>query len=121
MTGHPSSGDFGLIGSGGNPALSPDGSQIVYSCESEWNDRVLCISSISGGNKSILVKIKREKIGDVNVQPSSAWSVDGQWVYFASAQDGDWDIYRIRPDGSGLENLTDHWGSSNEIMPAIKW
>jgi len=121
MAGHPSSGDFGLISSGGNPALSPDGSQIVYSCESEGNDRVLCISSISGGNKTILVKIKREKIGDVNVQPSSAWSVDGQWIYFASAQDGDWDIYRIRPNGSELENLTDHWGSSNEIMPAIKW
>jgi len=117
MTGHPSGGQFDLIGSGGNPALSPDGSQIVYSCESEGNDRVLCISSIDGDNKTVLVKIKREKIGDVNVQPSSAWSVDGQWIYFASAQDGDWDIYRIRPNGSGLENLTNHWGSSNEIMP----
>jgi len=121
ITGHPLDGQFHQIGSGGNPAISPNGNMMVFSCESEGNDRVLCTSSINGDNKSILVKIKREKIGDVNVQPSSTWSLDGQWIYFASAQDGDWDIYRIRPDGNGLENLTNHWGSSNEIMPAVKW
>jgi Tol biopolymer transport system component len=48
------------------------------------------------------------------------WSVDGQWIYFASAEDGDWDIYRIRPNGGDLKNLTNAW-ESNEIMPALQW
>jgi len=35
-----------------------------------------------------------------------AWSPDGQWIAFVSTQDGTPDIYRIRPDGTGLARLT---------------
>ncbi|MEA3439860.1 MAG: inactive serine/threonine-protein kinase VRK3 [Chloroflexota bacterium] len=31
-----------------------------------------------------------------------------------------WDIFRIRPDGSDLQNLTPDW-TSNELMPALRW
>jgi Tol biopolymer transport system component len=65
--------------------------------------------------------IVRKNASGAAIQPSTAWSADGLWIYFASAEDGDWDIYRIRPNGSGLENLTSDWGSSDEIMPALKW
>jgi serine/threonine protein kinase len=109
------------VSSGGNPALSPNGSQMTYSCETRGDDRVLCVASPSGANERTLVLIKRKSIPNVGgIQPASAWSADGQWIYFASAEDGDWDIYRIRPDGSGMENLTNDW-DSNEIYPAIKW
>jgi Tol biopolymer transport system component len=37
------------------------------------------------------------------------FSPDGQFIYFQSNARGPWDIYRCRPDGSGLTNLTkDH-------------
>ena len=108
-------------GSGGNPSLSPDGSQITYSCQSQGDDRVLCVASPGGANERSLVLVKRKSISGVGgIQPASVWSADGQWIYFASAEDGDWDIYRIRPDGSGKENLTNDW-SSNEIYPTAKW
>ncbi len=39
---------------------------------------------------------------------SPSFSVDGQWVVFTAEPDGQADLYRIRPDGTGLEQLTDH-------------
>jgi Tol biopolymer transport system component len=35
------------------------------------------------------------------------WSPDGQWIVFTSERDGSADLYRMHPDGSGLERLTD--------------
>jgi Tol biopolymer transport system component len=120
MNGHPSGGQYSKIDSGANPALSPDGSRMTYSCEANGDDRIICIVPVGGGDIRQLFTIKRNKVDGLNIQPSSAWSIDG-WVYYASASDGDWDIYRVRPDGSGRENLTDHLGPYDEIMPALKW
>jgi Tol biopolymer transport system component len=39
---------------------------------------------------------------------SPSFSVDGQWVVFTSERDGQAEIYRVHPEGSGLERLTDH-------------
>jgi Tol biopolymer transport system component len=120
MNGHPSAGQYGQIDTGGNPALSPDGSRMTYSCDQSGDNRVICIGQPGGGGSNDLVTIIRKTSGGEAIQPSTAWSIDG-WIYYASAADGDWDIYRVRPDGSGRENLTDHFGSSDEIMPALKW
>ncbi|KAI1270141.1 tat pathway signal sequence domain-containing protein [Xylariaceae sp. FL1019] len=39
----------------------------------------------------------------------SSWSADGKWIVFTSERrkDGQSDIYRIKPDGTGLEALVD--------------
>jgi hypothetical protein len=37
----------------------------------------------------------------------STWSPDGAWITFSSDADGSRDIYKIRPDGTGMTNLTD--------------
>ena len=34
------------------------------------------------------------------------WSPDGQWIALTSEQEGSADLYRVRPDGTGLEQLT---------------
>ncbi|HXC76937.1 MAG TPA: LpqB family beta-propeller domain-containing protein, partial [Candidatus Acidoferrum sp.] len=38
------------------------------------------------------------------------WSPDGEFIYFVRGdpQSGDWDIWRLRPSGEGLERLTYH-------------
>lgn len=39
---------------------------------------------------------------------NASFSPDGQWIIFTSHRDGNADLYRIRPDGSDLQRLTDH-------------
>ena len=36
-----------------------------------------------------------------------SFSTDGKWIVFTSERGGSADIYRVHPDGSGLERLTD--------------
>ena len=35
------------------------------------------------------------------------WSPDGQWISFYSNASGTHEVYQIRPDGSGREQVTD--------------
>jgi Tol biopolymer transport system component len=34
------------------------------------------------------------------------WSRDGQWIAFTSERNGSADLYRVKPDGTGLQRLT---------------
>ena len=38
---------------------------------------------------------------------NASFSSDGNWIVFTSDRAGSADVYRVRPDGSGLERLTD--------------
>jgi Tol biopolymer transport system component len=38
---------------------------------------------------------------------NASFSPDGKWIVFTSEREGSADIFRIHPDGSGLERLTD--------------
>src|SRR4029079_11599203 len=40
---------------------------------------------------------------DVDYDP--AWSADGAWIALTSERNGSADIYRVHPDGSGLERI----------------
>lgn len=105
-------GTTSYIDDGMYPAISPDGTQMAYMCNGNMN---LCVGEI--GNAQPITDV-RAKTGMPGATPM--WSPDGIWVYFASAHEGDFDIYRIKPDGSDLENLTD--GSvGNELMPVLQW
>src|SRR6187402_2365214 len=35
-----------------------------------------------------------------------AWSPDGRWIVFTSERNGSADLYRVKPDGTGLQRLT---------------
>ena len=113
----PSNLSIQTVTSGKYPAVSPDGSQVAYIC---GEDLRLCLWNVSSGSSSTLHSITYVQVNNQRVPASPAWSADGQWIYFASAEDGDWDIYRIHPNGTGLENMTLDW-PSNELMPALQW
>ena len=123
LKGDLSNEQYKRIDVGANPSLSPDGSKMIYSCKMDENNRILCLANLDGSDVTELIKIIRIRVPGVgwSIQPASAWSADGQWIYFASAIDGDWDIYRIRPNGNDIQNLTEDWGSSNEVNPALNW
>jgi TolB protein len=50
---------------------------------------------------------ERTLLTDRDLAYDPAWSADGQWLAFTSERNGSADIYRVKPDGSGLERLTD--------------
>lgn len=39
---------------------------------------------------------------------SPSYSADGKWIVFTRETKGQADVYRVHPDGSGMEQLTDH-------------
>jgi Tol biopolymer transport system component len=45
-------------------------------------------------------------ISDNANDQNPAWSPDGQRIAFASDRDGDWDVYIMNADGSGLRRMT---------------
>jgi Tol biopolymer transport system component len=87
------------------PRFSPDGTQIVYY---RWRDEgpeknaVFVIDSTGGEERQLT------EWDQVAGHPD--WSPDGQWIVFTTYPD--WDdvgisnLYRLHPDGTGLEQLT---------------
>jgi WD40 repeat protein len=45
--------------------------------------------------------------GTTDVDYDPAWSPDGGWIAFTSERNGSADLYRMKPDGAGVERLTD--------------
>jgi Tol biopolymer transport system component len=106
-----------IIAEGKFPAVSPDNGLLAYVCNGTSE---ICIIEISSGITLATTPLNYIKIDNASMPATMMWSGDGQWLYYASADDGDWDIFRIRYDGSAKVNLTSDW-SSNELMPAIQW
>jgi Tol biopolymer transport system component len=59
----------------------------------------LFVSNANGSGKVVLTQS-----GSLDYNPS--WSPKGDWIVFTSERAGSADLYRIHPDGSGLERLT---------------
>ena len=45
---------------------------------------------------------------------NASFSTDGKWIVFTSERNGSADIYRVHPDGEGLERLTDYPGFDDQ-------
>src|SRR4030095_3749205 len=82
----------------GSPSWAPDGKQVVYRV-AKGRVRGLRILDLATGKSR-----KLETGSEYDVFPD--WSPRGDWIAFTSKRDGDYEIYRIRPDGSGLPRLT---------------
>ena len=87
------------------PVWSPDGMQIVYYSWSTKND--LYITNADGSSELLLAPSLSAS--------EPAWSPDGQWIAFRAGNSAsETELYIIRPDGSGLRQLTD-----NEVVDVI--
>jgi len=61
----------------------------------------VAIADQDGGNERVL-------IDDRELVYSPSYAANGEWIVVTIEQSGQADIYRVRPDGTGLEQLTDH-------------
>jgi TolB protein len=83
------------------PALRPDPPyQIAYASLAPFNTAVF-IANADGSGERMLV-------GASQLDANASFSPDGQWVFFTSRRNGSADIYRVRPTGKDLQQLTDH-------------
>ncbi len=78
--------------SAARPRWSPDGSKIAFSSQGLW------VMNPDGSGQ--------QKVSDLHVHQWPEWSPDGSTIAFTSGPPANTDVYTIRPDGSGLSNIT---------------
>jgi TolB protein len=98
----PKSGKENVFDPGGGfaslrrPCFAPDGSRIYFSLPSNYGAEIVSVNR-QGADKKIIAQ------GGLNKDP--AVSPDGKKVVFASSRDGEYDLYVISVDGSGLKRI----------------
>jgi TolB protein len=86
-----------------DPQWSPDSKRIVYYAEKGDHKDQVCIVNADGSNPTLLT-------GGVGHNIFPSWSPDGKVILFTSHREGPEDnmtIYTMKPDGSGLQRLSD--------------
>src|SRR5262249_817249 len=98
-------------GWGGFPRWSPDGSHIVFgSAWAEGDPYRLYSMALGADAPHHIAAVARGLRGDVLPD----WSPDGDWIVF-SRIDANMQVFAVRPDGSGLTQLTD--GRGDKMLP----
>ncbi|MBU1879667.1 MAG: hypothetical protein KJ734_12015, partial [Chloroflexi bacterium] len=94
-------------GSGGGDSLwSPDGKRIAFvSKSSNGNTEIYMLdvaAALEGSAGAESVRLTNNPATDVPI----AWSPEGTQLAFETDRDGNWEIYIVNADGSGLTRLT---------------
>jgi TolB protein len=84
---------------------SPDGKTIVFASKMPDGDADLYTVAVDGG---AVTRLTAAALND-----GAEYTPDGGWLYFNSNRSGPMQIWRMRPDGSGAEQVThdtnDNW------------
>jgi TolB protein len=89
----------------GYPAWSPDGKFIAMSAIIGGNMDIFLIDAASTGSSGSAGQFQRVTDDPASdIKPS--WSPDGRQIAFVSDRDGNFEIYTMHPDGSGVRRLT---------------
>lgn len=87
------------------PAWSPDGSQIAFVARGAVTWEIFAVELGSGSVRQ-LTRTTEENISS----QGPAWSPDGSQIAFDRVRDGNFDIYVINADGTGMVQLTHDQG-----------
>jgi Tol biopolymer transport system component len=107
-----STGEMTVTEGGGSldlPAWSPDGSRIAYITWAKGAGPQLYVVNPDGTGETRLTDLRSDGMGGY----SPSWSPDGSTIAIEVFEDGNWNIYLARADGSGVRQLTDLPGDEN--------
>ena len=88
---------------------SPDGATLAFCAERDGAFGIFTVGAAGGPERRLTTAAP----GGLDDGPD--YSPDGQWIYFNSDRTGRMQIWRVHPDGSGLEQVTSD--PSNQWFP----
>ena len=86
-----------------NPLWSPDGTRLAFSTLRAHGNFDVWIMGADGSGQKALTSMPQNDA--VNL-PGSAWCKSSDRIVFASDKDGPEDIWTIKPDGTGLQQVS---------------
>jgi TolB protein len=96
---------------------SPNGKEVVYTGQRDSKTFNIYKIGINGGRETQLTNNK------TGISDGPEYSPDGRFIYYNSSETGTMQIWRMKPDGSGKEQLT--FDETNDWFPHIspdgKW
>jgi len=97
----------------GSPAFSPDGQQVAFDGRPDGHSHIFVVPA-GGGSQQQLT------FGNSNdILPR--WSVDGQYLYFASNRNGGWQSWKVAVRGGQLQQVTTNGGYLAMESPDRQW
>jgi Tol biopolymer transport system component len=93
----------GIASSDFVPAWSPSGTQLAFASDRTGGEPDIWRVDLDGTH---LTQLTRTPVFTGDFNPT--WSPDGRWIWFDSDRVGVFnrEIYRMRPDGSGVQRMT---------------
>jgi Tol biopolymer transport system component len=93
------------------PAWSPDGRKIAFTRSGDFFQRAdveLDVMNTDGSGQRRLTRVLGRGDGNPvwSLDRGAAWSPDGRMLAFSTKREGNFDVYVMDADGSGLRNLT---------------
>ena len=100
------------IGSANSPSFSPDGKRIAFVTNLGGLPQVWTVPTRPAAVPQLVTAFD-DPVGFVE------WSPDGAWLAFTLAPGGGMNeqVYLVRPDGTGLQRLTDGGKETNRLGP----